>query len=103
MEQGSPIYESWAFIVPNFILAALMYTLLGRFLLAIVFREDSDKTIWRVFKTITSPFVASTRVITPLMVPDRLVVLFSAIWVLLARIGLFFTFLAAGYTLSGSP
>lgn len=99
MEQDGSIFSSWAFQIPNLFLAALMYTLIGRFLLSIVFLPNSDKVLWRSFKTITDPFVATTRYITPAMVPARLAVVFSAIWVLLARVGLFLTFLAAGYKL----
>jgi len=101
MIEGGSSFGVWAFMAINLILAALMYTLIGRFFLSIVFQPDSDKTIWVVFRRITDPFLTSTRVITPIVVPDRLVVLFSAIWVFLLRIGLFLTFLAAGYKLSG--
>lgn len=100
MQQGTVVFDAWAFIIPNFILAMLMYTLLARFLLSLFFQPESDRVIWRTFKTITDPFVATTQLITPRLVPERLVVLFSVIWVLLARLGLFLTFLAAGYKLS---
>lgn len=100
MEQG--LFQNWAYLLPNFFLAALMYTLLGRFLLSIVFQPESDKTIWVAFKTLTNPFVAATRFITPLAVPERLVVLFSVVWVLLARIALLLAVLAAGHQLSGN-
>ncbi len=86
----------WVFQAPNLLLAALMYTLIGRFLLSIVFAPDSEKVIWRVFVTITSPFVGMARVITPQVVPLNLLVLFTAIWVLLARVALLFAFAGAG-------
>lgn len=47
---GTELIGSWAFQGPNWILAALMYTLLGRFVLSFIFKDDSDLVIWRVFK-----------------------------------------------------
>ena len=86
----------WYYQIPNLILAALMYTLLGRFLLSLIFSPDSDKVIWRVFVQITDPFVKAVRFITPGIVPLHLLVLFAALWTLIARIGLFFGLAAAG-------
>jgi uncharacterized protein YggT (Ycf19 family) len=86
----------WYYQIPNLILAALMYTLLGRFLLSLIFSPDSDKVIWRVFVQITDPFVKAVRFITPGIVPLHLLVLFAALWTLIARIGLFFGLAAVG-------
>ena len=36
----------WIYQLPNLILAAAMYTLLGRFFLSLVFEPDSNKVIW---------------------------------------------------------
>jgi hypothetical protein len=86
----------WAFQAPNLILASLMYTLLGRFVLALVYDEDSDRTIWRVFRQITQPVVDLVAFVTPRAVPPRIVVLFAIVWVLIIRLGLLVGFLAAG-------
>jgi YggT family protein len=75
----------WYFHVPNLALAALMYTLLGRFLQSLVFESDAEATIWRVFKTVTEPVMGVVRLITPRLVPERIVILFAAVWALLAR------------------
>lgn len=88
--------DFWLFQIPNLLLAAIMYTLLGRFLLSLVFAPNSDKVIWRVFVQITDPFVKAARYLTPQLVPLNLVVLFAALWMLLARVALFFTLSAAG-------
>jgi uncharacterized protein YggT (Ycf19 family) len=88
--------SSWYFHVPNLALAALMYTLLGRFLLSLVFETDAEATVWRVFKTVTEPVVGAVRLITPRLVPERIVVLFAAIWALLARLGLLMALAGAG-------
>jgi hypothetical protein len=86
----------WAFQVPNLLLAALMYTLIGRFILALVYDEDSDRTIWRVFQQITQPALNLVQFVTPKVVPPRIVVLFAVIWVLLIRLVLLVVFLAFG-------
>jgi len=78
------------------ILAAVMYTLLGRFLLSLFFAPNSDKVLWRVFVQITDPFVKVARFVTPQIVGVHLIVLFAALWTLLARIGLFLTLAAIG-------
>jgi uncharacterized protein YggT (Ycf19 family) len=88
--------QFWLYQIPNLLLAALMYTLLGRFLLSLIFAPNSDKVIWRVFTQITDPFLRVVRFITPQVVPGHLLVLFAALWTLLARIGLFFGLATAG-------
>lgn len=88
--------EFWLFQIPNLFLAAVMYTLIGRFLLSLFFNPASDKVIWRVFVQITDPFVKVARIVTPQVVPVQLLVLFAAIWTLLARIGFFLTLAASG-------
>jgi YggT family protein len=80
----------WIYQLPNLILAALMYTLLGRFLLSLFFEPNSDKVIWRVFAQVTDPVVNAVAAITPRAVPDRVVILFAVVWLFLLRIGLFF-------------
>jgi YggT family protein len=76
----------WLYILPNFALAALMYTIMGRYVLSLIFKPDSDKVIWRVFAQITDPFLRFTRSLTPAMAPDGLVMLFSIFWLVLFRI-----------------
>jgi uncharacterized protein YggT (Ycf19 family) len=88
--------QFWLYQIPNLALAALMYTLIGRFLLSLAFPPDSDKVIWRVFKQITDPVVNAVRFITPQIVPIHLLVLFAALWMLLLRIGLFLGLAAGG-------
>ena len=75
----------WAFHAPNLLLAMLMWTLLGRFMLNFIFADDSDKVIWRVFKQITDPFLAAVAFVTPALVPGRLLVLIGFVWCLILR------------------
>ncbi len=86
----------WIYQAPNLILAALMYTLIGRFLLSLIFEPGSDRVIWRVFAQITDPVVNAVGFVTPTVVPDRVVVLFAVVWILLARVLLFFSLRAYG-------
>jgi YggT family protein len=86
----------WIYQAPNLILAAIMYTLIGRFLLSLVFQPDSDRVIWRVFAQVTDPVVRAVGFVTPTLVPDRLVVLFAVVWILFARVLLFFSLRAYG-------
>jgi len=46
---GTSILTYWYYHVPNFVLAALMYTLLGRVLLSLFVEPDSSNYIWRFF------------------------------------------------------
>ena len=43
--EGGSVLAIWYFQLPNFILAALMYTLLGRALLALIVGPDSSNYI----------------------------------------------------------
>lgn len=95
-ETEAETMQFWLYQIPNLVLAALMYTLLGRFLLSLFFPPNSNKVIWRVFTQITDPFVAAVRFITPRIVPMHLLVLFAALWTLLARIALFMGLAATG-------
>lgn len=96
MTLSGSLVSHWYFHIPNLLLAALMYTLIGRFLLSVIIDPDSQIAIWRVFLTVTGPFVKATRFITPRLVPLNLVVLFAAVWVLLARVTLFLALAAFG-------
>lgn len=80
----------WVFHLPNLILAALIYTLLGRYILSLFFPPDSDKVIWRVFSQITDPVLNVVRVVTPALVPAPLLNLFAVVWLLLLRFVLFY-------------
>ena len=65
MDIASSFATYWYFHLPNFILAALMYTLLGRVLLGLMVDADSPNYIWRFFCRITDPVVAVVATVTP--------------------------------------
>jgi uncharacterized protein YggT (Ycf19 family) len=79
----------WLYQLPNLAIAAMMYTLIGRFLMSLVFPPYSDKVIWRVFCQITDPVLNTFRLITPAVVHERILYLFVFIWLFVFRILLY--------------
>ncbi len=73
-------------LIPTYVLAALMYTLLGRFILTFLFPADSTNYIFRAFVWLTNPVLALIRPITPAATPHPVLLVFAAVWMLLARI-----------------
>ena len=86
----------WYFHVPNFVLAAVMYTLLGRLALGFFVHETWDNYIWRAFKVIIDPAVRLVRAITPSVLTQPVVLIFAALWTMVARIAWYFILLNAG-------
>ncbi len=70
----SSFWTYWYFHIPNFILAAVMYTMLGRLLLGFFVAEDWDNYIWRFFKKVTDPVANLVRLITPQVLSMTIVV-----------------------------
>ncbi len=83
----------WYFHLPNFILAALMYTMLGRVLLGIFLDADSPNYIWRFFCRITDPVVALVARVTPKVAPPVILWLFGVVWLFWARVVLHYALL----------
>lgn len=89
-------YEFWYFHIPNYVLAALMYSLLARFILSFVFAAGSTNYIFRAFVWLTEPVVIATRFLTPRAVPAPVIMLFAVVWLLIARFALLVSFTSAG-------
>jgi uncharacterized protein YggT (Ycf19 family) len=87
----------WLYTIPNFILAAAMYTVMGRYLLSLVFKPDSDMVVWKVFTQITDPILRFVRSLTPAVVPDGLVMVFTIFWIILLRIMLLIAAVVFGF------
>ena len=96
MNFSSPIFAQWWFHLPNFILSVLLYTVLGRFVLAFMVDAQSKNYIWRAFVRITDPVVSAVAFVTPRAVPHMVVLLFAAVWLLAARVALLILFFAIG-------
>ena len=82
----------WYFHVPNYVLAVLMYTLIGRFALSFFFPAGSTNPIFRSFVWITEPAVRLVRFITPRIVPHIGVLVFAAVWTMVLRFALYAAF-----------
>jgi YggT family protein len=83
---GSSFLSYWYFHLPNFVLAALMYTLLGRAVLGVIVQPESSNYIWRFFCRITDPVVAAVSLVTPKATPPVVVWLFGVVWLFWLRV-----------------
>ena len=73
------------FHIPNFVLAALTYTLLGRLVLGFFVPENWENYIWNAFRRLTDPVLAAVRVITPSALTHHAVLVFAVLWLFLLR------------------
>ena len=101
---GNPLFDYWYFHLPNFVLAALFWTLLGRFALGLFVPENWDNYIWRAFVRLTEPAVRVVAFITPAIVGPRLLLLLAAVWVFVLRLAFYVVLAARGLvpTLQGA-
>jgi YggT family protein len=93
---SSSLFSHWYFHLPNFVLAALMYTLLGRVALGLLLDPDSPNYIWRFFCRITDPVVAAVALVTPKAAAPVVVWLFGVVWLFWLRVGLLILFTMYG-------
>ena len=93
LDNPASLLAYWYFHLPNFILAALMYTMLGRFLLGLMVDADSPNYIWRFFCRITDPVIAVISVVTPKVTAPAVVWLFGFVWMFWLRVILHYTLL----------
>jgi hypothetical protein len=93
---GQSLLTHWYFHLPNFVLAALMYTLLGRAMLGLIVGPDSNNYIWRFFCRITDPVVMAVALVTPKAASPVVIWLFGAVWLYWLRVGLLYVFLLLG-------
>ena len=96
MNATESFFAYWYFHLPNLVLAALMYTLLGRLLLSVFFAPDSNAVVWRVFRQVTDPVLRAVGFVTPRMVPVGILLAFAVVWCLLLRMVLLIVFAALG-------
>jgi hypothetical protein len=91
-----PVLSYWYYHLPNFALAAVMYTLLGRVLLALFVEPDSSNYIWRFFCRITDPVVAVVALVTPKAAAPVVLWLFGFVWLFWLRVLLLYAFIVLG-------
>ena len=96
MGASYPFLTYWYYHLPNFVLAALMYTLLGRVLLSLFVEPDSANYIWRFFCRVTDPFVGAVGLVTPKAAVPVVVWLFGFVWLFWLRVLLLYLFAVAG-------
>jgi hypothetical protein len=84
------------FMIVNFLLATLMYLMLGRLVLRLVLGPREDGIVQRAFARGTDPVAAAVRLVTPRRVPDTLLLLFAAVWLIVLRVALVVGFANAG-------
>jgi len=96
MSPAESFAAHWYFHAPNLLMAALTYTLIGRYLLELVFAKKRDAVIVTVFRKVTNPVVMLVRAITPAVVPDGLVIVFAIVWLVALRMFLYLTVIASG-------
>ena len=96
MSTSNPILVYWYFHLPNFVLAALMYTLLGRVILGLIVQPQASNYIWRFFCRVTDPVVAVVALVTPKAAAPVIVWLFGVVWLFWLRVLLLNVFLILG-------
>jgi hypothetical protein len=99
--QSIPSWSLWYFHLPNFILAAVMYTMLGRAVLGLFIDRDSKNYIWRAFCAITDPFLKIISAVTPKATAPVVLWLFGFVWMFWLRVLLVTFFFASGILRTG--
>jgi uncharacterized protein YggT (Ycf19 family) len=83
----SLVLAHWYYFVPQYLLAVLMWTMAGRFLLGLFVPQDWGNYIWRFFRRLTDPVLAAVRPITPSFMIEPLLPLVALWWLLVLRVG----------------
>ena len=84
------------FMVVNFLLATLMYLMLGRLVLRLLLGSRESGIVQNAFARGTDPVVVAVRLVTPRRVPDTLLLLFAAVWLIVLRVALAVSLSKAG-------
>jgi uncharacterized protein YggT (Ycf19 family) len=92
----SSFWSLWYFNLPNFVLAVVMYTMLGRVLLGLIVDHNSTNYIWRGFCAITDPFLKVFALVTPKAAVPVVQWLFGFVWMFWLRVLWLLLFVATG-------
>ena len=65
MQFESFFWSHWYYFGPVYILSALFWTLMGRFILQFFFKDESSNYIYRAFVKVTAPLYKIFRYVTP--------------------------------------
>jgi hypothetical protein len=96
METPNTFLTYWYYSIPNFALAAMMYTIFGRVLLSFFFESDSKNYIMRFFVRVTDPVINFFGVVTPKATAPVVLWLFTFVWLFWIRIAVLYLFLLLG-------
>ena len=96
-------WSYWYFHLPNFVLAAVMYTVIGRLVLGFFVPENWDNFIWRGFRFVTDPAIRAVRYVTPSVLAQPVVLIFAALWLMALRVGYFVMLFNAGLAPGVAP
>ena len=86
----------WYYYLPDYVLAVLMYTILGRAALSLFLDADSQNYIWRFFCNVTDPVIGAVERVTPKATVPIIVWLFSFVWLFWLRFALRVVLTASG-------
>ena len=100
MTSVASLLAHWYFHVPNLVMAALIWLLIGRLILALVLGPGRGNVAVRVLEAATNPLLQAVAAITPRLVPAGLVIVCAVAWLLAARVALFVAVSATGARLS---
>jgi hypothetical protein len=92
LDAATSFFQSWYYHLPNYALAVLMYAAIGRFFLSLFVDPNWNNFIWRGFVAVSDPAVKLVRAITPDAVPPPVIIIFTVLWLIAARVLLFFEF-----------
>jgi YggT family protein len=101
MSATDSFLQYWWFHLPNLLMAAMIYTLVGRYALELIFASKPDVVILKVFRSVTDPVVNLVRFLTPRIVPDGVVVVFAILWLFALRMFWFLNAVALGMKVGG--
>lgn len=96
MQTSNQILQYWYYTIPNFALAVIMYTIIGRVLLSWFFDSDSKNYIMRFFVRITDPFINFFGAVTPKATAPVVMQLFTFVWLFWLRVAMLYAFLLFG-------
>jgi YggT family protein len=91
----------WSYLyfhLPNYVLALLFWTLIGRFLFAFFLPPDSPNYIYRWFRRLTDWLMRPVAYVTPSIVPALAISPIAAFWVAIARVAFFMAMYSFGLT-----
>jgi YggT family protein len=86
----------WYYYLPDYVLAVLMYTVLGRAALSLLVEPESQNYIWRFFCNVTDPVIGAVAQVTPKATVPIVLWLFSFVWLFWLRFLMYFGYAAAG-------